>query len=206
LEPAKGRHCSTLFPDQPRRGRLIVITGPSGVGKSSVVEGLIHRLPFHFSVSMTTRAPRPGEEEGVDYLFVDDARFAKAVAAGELAEWAEYSGHRYGTPKAGLEIHLARGEDVLLDIELHGARQIKSVYPEALLIFIEPPDPAVLEERLRGRGDTTEAEIAERLAVAEAQIAEGRGLFDHFVINDDLVSAVDRVAGILSASRRLDSS
>jgi guanylate kinase len=181
-----------------------VVTGPSGVGKSSVVEGLIDRLPFYFSVSMTTRAPRPGEEDGVDYLFVDDARFSEALAAGELAEWAEYSGHRYGTPRAGLDAHLSRGDDVLLDIEVLGARQIKSAYPAAVLIFIEPPDLAVLEARLRGRGDTTEAEIAERLAVAEAQIAEGRELFDHFVINDDLASAIDRVAGILSAPRRLD--
>lgn len=206
MVPGRERRFSTLFPDEPRRGRLIVITGPSGVGKSSVVEGLIGLMPFYFSVSMTTRAPRPGERDGVDYHFVDAHRFDEALARGELAEWAEYNGHRYGTPREALESRLAAGEDVLLDIEMHGARQVKAAFPEAVMIFIAPPSMEVLERRLRGRGDTTEAEIAGRLAIAQAQIAESRGLFEHFVVNDDLASAIDRVAGILAAPRRLDSS
>jgi guanylate kinase len=169
------------------------------------VEGLSGRIPFHFSVSMTTRAARPGELDGIDYHFVTDARFTKAQADGELAEWAEYNGRRYGTPRAELESHMAAGEDVLLDIELHGARQVKAAFPEAMLIFIMPSSLEVLKERLKGRGDTSEAEIEGRLSIAEAQISEGRDLFEHFVVNDELAAAIDEVAGILSAPRPLDS-
>ena len=163
-------------------------------------------IPFHFSVSMTTRRPRPDEVDGVDYHFVEDDRFSEAVERGELAEWAVYNEHRYGTPRGALETHLAAGEDVLLDIELLGARQIKEAFPEAMLIFIEPPSLEVLESRLRSRGDTSDTEIAGRLAVAESQITEGRELFEHFVVNDDLAAAISEVAGILSASRPLESS
>ena len=124
---------------------MIVVSGPSGVGKSSVVEGLAERLGFHFSVSMTTRGRRPGERDGVDYHFVDRERFEAAVAAGDLAEWARYSGHLYGTPRAEIGPHLDAGEDVLLDIELIGARQVRRAYPEALMVFILPPSLEVLE-------------------------------------------------------------
>lgn len=176
-----------------------MVSGPSGAGKTSVVEGLSRRLPFDFSVSMTTRPPRPDEVEGVDYVFVGSDEFAGAVAAGELVEWAEYSGHLYGTRRDAIEGPLAEGRDVLLDIEIHGAEQVRRAFPEAVMIYILPPGLDVLEARLRGRGDTSGQDVEERLAVAAWQIERAGGLFDHFVVNDDLDAAIDEVAGILSA-------
>jgi guanylate kinase len=176
-----------------------VITGPSGVGKTSVVAGLAERMPFHFSVSMTTRPARPGEVDGVDYHFVDRDRFLAARDAGELLEWAEYSDHLYGTPRAPVERALAAGEDALLDIEVLGAGQVKEGFPEAVLVFLEPPSLDALEARLRGRGDTDEEQIAQRLSLAQWQMDRARGFFDHFVVNDDLKRAIDEVAGILTA-------
>lgn len=176
-----------------------MVSGPSGAGKTSVIEGLSAFLPFDFSVSMTTRPRRPGERDGVDYRFVDAAEFSRARDAGELVEWAEYGGNWYGTPRREVEAPRERGVDVLLDIEMVGARQVKHAFPEAIMIFIRPPTLAVLEERLRRRGDTGEADIVRRLAVARDQIAEAEGLFDHHVVNDDLETAVRRVAGILGA-------
>jgi guanylate kinase len=175
-----------------------VVSGPSGVGKTSVVAGLAERMPFYFSVSMTTRPPRPGEADGVAYHFVDRERFLAARDGGELIEWAEYSGHLYGTPRAPVERARAAGEDVLLDIELLGAEQVKAAFPEALLVFVEPPSLEVLEARLRGRGDTGEEQIARRLAAARWQMERARGLFDHFVVNDRLEGAIAQVAGILA--------
>mgnify|MGYP001766219008 CR=1 FL=1 len=148
---------------------------------------------------MTTRPPRPGEADGEDYFFVDREGFLAARDASALLEWAEYSGHLYGTPRAQVERFLAVGQDVLLDIELLGARQGKAAVPEALLVFITPPSLQVLEARLRGRGDTTAEQVARRLAVARAQIDEARSWFDHIVVNDDLERAIGEVAGILTA-------
>ena len=178
-----------------------MVSGPSGTGKTSVVEGLARRHSFRFSVSMTTRPVRPDEIEGVDYRFVDRAAFEQAVAAGEMVEWAEYSGHLYGTPKAAISGPLADGEDVLLDIEERGARQVREAFPEALMVYLLPPSMEVLEQRLRSRGDTPEKEIRRRLAVAAWQMEEAQDLFDHFVVNGDLAAAIDEVAGILSALR-----
>jgi len=168
------------------------------VGKSSVVAGLSKRLPFHFSVSMTTRPARPGEEDGVAYHFVDRERFESAVAAEELAEWAEYSGHLYGTPRRAIEEHLAAGADVVLDIELLGSEQVRAAFPEAILVFIEPPSVEALETRLRGRGDTSDGDVASRLSVVRWQMERARRLFDHFVVNDSLDRVVDELMGILS--------
>jgi guanylate kinase len=154
-------------------------------------------MPFHFAVSMTTRPARPGEEEGVDYHFVDEAQFEKARKDGRLVEWAEYGGNLYGTPVDEVEGPRGRGDDVLLDIEMVGARNVKASFPEAILIFVLPPSLPVLEERLRMRHDTSDEAIAARVALAEQQIAEAQSLFDHFVVNDDLASAVDAVADIL---------
>jgi len=180
---------------------VVVVSGPSGTGKTSVVEGLARRHSFRFSVSMTTRAARPDEVDGVDYRFVDRETFEQAVAAGEMVEWAEYSGHLYGTPRAAIAVPLAEGEDVLLDIEERGARQVRAAFPEALMVYLLPPSMEVLEQRLRSRGDTAEKEIRRRLAVAAWQIEEAQDLFDHFVVNGDLAAAIDEVAGILSAPR-----
>jgi len=196
-----GRPSSPLFPDGPRRGRLIVFSGPSGVGKTSVVEGLSQLHSFHFSVSMTTRPPRPDEVEGVDYRFVDVETFEAAVANGEMVEWVEYSGHLYGTPREAIEVPLAEGEDVLLDIEILGARQVRETFREALMLYVVPPSIASLEQRLRARGDTPEEAMEKRLAVAEWQIEQAGQFFDHFVVNEDLGTAIEEVAGILSTSR-----
>jgi guanylate kinase len=178
------------------------VSGPSGVGKSSVVEGLAELMPFRFSVSMTTRPPRPGEIEGVDYRFVDRTRFQEAVANGELLEWAEYGGNLYGTPVSEVVEPRLRGEDVLVDIEMVGARIIKTAFPEAIMVFIAPPSPEVLEARLRSRGDTSEADIARRVAVARDQIEEAMTLFEHHVVNADLETAIRQVAGILRRDSR----
>ena len=150
-----------------------------------------------FSVSATTRPPRPGERDGVDYYFVDRTRFRAMVNGGELLEWAEYGGHDYGTPVSEVQRRLAAGTDVLLDIENDGAKQVKTAHDGAVLIFILPPSLEELETRLRARGDTSDADIARRLAVAEAQIAEAPKIYDHLVVNDDLATAISQVSSIL---------
>jgi guanylate kinase len=163
-----------------------------------VVDGLAARIPFTFSVSMTTRAARSGEVDGVDYHFVDRAAFERAIAAGDLVEWAEYGGNLYGTPAAALEQARAGGDDVLLDIEIVGSRLVRERFSDAILIWIEAPSIQDLERRLRRRGDTSDADIQRRLGVAEAQMREARGLFDYFVVNEDLSLAIDRLVDILA--------
>ncbi|HEX3298984.1 MAG TPA: guanylate kinase [Actinomycetota bacterium] len=186
-----------------RRGTLIVLAGPSGVGKGSVVERLRSRDPegLAVSISATTRRKRPGETGGVDYLFVDDAGFDRMVAAGDLLEWAEvYPGRRYGTPRSFVDRTLAEGRDVVLEIDVQGAAQIRSQAPEAVLILLAPPSMDALEARLRGRGTEDEASVAERLAAAAREL-EQAGWFDHVVVNDDVDRAADEVAAIIEAFR-----
>lgn len=177
---------------------MIVVSGPSGAGKTSVVEGLSHNVPFHFSVSMTTRAARPGEVDGRDYYFVDDAMFDDAIESGRLAEWATYGGNRYGTPADHLERQLAAGNDVLLDIEIEGVKQARRLFPDATYVFIAPPSLASLRERLEARGDTNEAEIVTRISVASGQMEQSEALFDHVVVNEELSSAIAQLTDILS--------
>ena len=183
-----------------RRGTLLVISGPSGVGKSSVVQALTERMTFHFSVSWTTRTRRPGEQDGTDYVFVDRARFEQGIADRGFLEWAEYSGHLYGTPRVEVLAHLDRGEHVLLDIENDGAGQVKESYPEAVLVFILPPSLAELERRLRDRGDTAESDIKKRLGVAADQIAEAEWKFDHRVVNSEVSAVADEIVSILTSA------
>ena len=177
----------------------MVVAGPSGVGKSSVIEGLAARIPFHFSVSMTTRTARPGEVDGVDYHFVDRDRFTAAIAAGELVEWAEYGGDLYGTPYSEVEQRETTGRDVVLNIDLVGARNVKRTFPDAILFFIVPPGLDELERRLRERGDTSEEAVRRRLEIARVEMEQAPSVVDHVVVNDELDAAVARVADLLGA-------
>jgi guanylate kinase len=180
--------------------RVFVITGPSGVGKGTLIRLLRERVPeLELSVSATTRAPRPGEQDGVDYHFLSDADFARRVDEGAFVEWAEYSGRRYGTLRSELERHLAAGRPVVLEIELQGARQVRAAMPEAIQIFIEPPDEEALRDRLVGRGTDDPAAIARRLAVAEEELAAADE-FQFRVVNDRLDAAVARLVEIVSGA------
>ena len=183
------------------RGLVVVISGPSGVGKGSVHAGLPGLLDgLETSVSVTTRAPRPGERDGVAYHFVDEGTFDRMVATGALLEWAEYAGNRYGTPRAPLEDAVLRGRTVLLEIEVQGALQVRSRLPEALLIFLVPPAFDELERRLRDRGTEDEAKIEARLEVARGEMSS-QDRFDHVVINDDLGRATREVADLIARAR-----
>ncbi|MYS25079.1 guanylate kinase [Streptomyces sp. DvalAA-14] len=163
--------------------RLTVLSGPSGVGKSTVVAHLRSVHPqVWLSVSATTRRPRPGEQHGVQYFFVDDDEFDKLVANGELLEWAEFAGHRYGTPRRAVLDKLAAGEPVLLEIDLQGARLVQQSMPEARLVFLAPPSWDELVRRLTGRGTESAAVIEERLAVARVELA-AESEFDQTLVN-----------------------
>jgi guanylate kinase len=185
-----------------RRGRLIVIAGPSGVGKGTVVRRLLARDPDRLvlSVSTTTRHPRPGETPGTDYTFVSDAEFDRMIRDGELLEWAEIVGHRSGTPRTFVERQLAAGRDVVLEIDVQGAAQVRDRVPDALLIFLLPPSFEELETRLRSRGTETEDRIRTRLRTAEWELQQS-GWFEHVVVNDDVERAAEEVAAIIERSR-----
>jgi guanylate kinase len=189
----------TLPPHELRRGRLIVLAGPSGVGKSSIVAGLRAALPeLHFSVSATTRAPRAGEVDGRDYRFVGPAGFDALIARGELLEWAEIHGglQRSGTPRAPVEEALAAGRPVLVEVDLQGARAVKAAMPESVTVFVAPPTLDELARRLRGRGTETEAQFARRLQTAQEEMAS-RHEFDVVVVNDDVQAVVRRLVELL---------
>jgi guanylate kinase len=200
---SSARSSSTDSRSKPaiRTGTLLVLAGPSGVGKGSIVRELVARDPtISLSVSVTTRPPRPGEVDGVDYFFVDEDAFDRMVDAGELLEWAEIVGHRSGTPRGFVEDRLAEGRHVLLEIDVVGASQVRERVPGAILIFVEPPSLEELERRLRGRGTETEEAIRLRLETAAWELTQ-RSWFDQVVVNDELERAADAVTAIIEASR-----
>jgi guanylate kinase len=176
-----------------KTGRLIVLTGPSGVGKGTLLRSLLQRHPeLYYSVSATTRAPRPGEIEGKHYYFVSRNQFEQMVEAGELLEWAEFAGNCYGTLRRQVEEQIQQGKWVILEIELEGARQIRQNFSSALQIFILPPSVSELENRIRGRGQDSEVAIARRLNHAQAEIAAASE-FHIQIINDDLEKALNSI-------------
>lgn len=180
--------------------RVYVITGPSGVGKGTLIRGLMERVPeLELSVSATTRAPRPGERDGVDYHFLTPEEFDRRVQQGDFVEHADYAGRRYGTLRSELEGRLAEGVPVVLEIEVQGARQVRKAMPEAVQVFIAPPSLAALRTRLVGRGTDDTDEVERRLAVAEQELG-AQPEFAHVVVNDRLDDALERLVAIVRES------
>ena len=184
-----------------RRGTLFVVSAPSGAGKTTLCREIRLRLPdLAYSVSVTTRAPRQGEIDGVDFRFVTEPEFREMLARGEFAEWATVHGHLYGTRARALDEARGAGSDVLLDIDTQGAAQLRTRYPEAVLVFIVAPSIQELEQRLRERRSDNEREIARRLARAREEIALWRR-YDYLVVNRDVKEAMEQLASIVQAER-----
>jgi guanylate kinase len=185
-------------------GRLTVITGPSGVGKGTLVGQLLRRHPrIWLSVSATTRPPRSGEVEGQHYWFVQRSGFERQVAEGGFLEWAEFAGNLYGTPRRPVEEKLAEGRPVILEIELEGARQVRRSFPAAFQVLIRPPSFAELERRIRGRGADSEEAIRQRLERARVELA-AEAEFDAVLVNDDLAVALaelERLMGLVEVTQ-----
>ncbi|HZG93950.1 MAG TPA: guanylate kinase [Mycobacteriales bacterium] len=188
----------TPAPDAVREaGRLTVLSGPSGVGKSTVIAHIRRSHPqVWLSVSATTRQPRPGETEGIEYHFVDDAQFDKMIFAGEFLEHATFAGNRYGTPRGPVLEHLAAGVPTLLEIDLQGARQVRAAMPEAFLIFLKPPSWEDLVHRLTGRGTEPPEVVADRLEIAAEELAH-EAEFDTVVVNESVGSAAHAVVTLM---------
>ncbi len=180
--------------------KLIVLSGPSGVGKGTIVKQLLKRGGYALSVSCTTRSPREGEKEGVSYFFITERKFGEMAEKGGFLEYSEHFGNYYGTPKAFVEKQLVN-HDVILEIEVDGALQVKKAYPDALLIMIVPPDEEELKARLIKRGSETSQSIAERLSRNAYELSK-RPFYDYTVVNDDLQTAVEEIDGIIKSSKK----
>lgn len=185
------------------QGLLVVISGPSGVGKSTIAQALVDRLNATFSVSMTTRQKTPKDREGVDYHFVGESRFREAVERDELLEWATVYGKRYGTPREPVERAVDAGELVVLEIDVNGAIQVRRKNPAAFMIFILPPSMDALLERLRARGREDESRIQRRYRECEREIerAKQSGVYDRFIVNDDLDAAIEQTVQAVREAR-----
>jgi guanylate kinase len=183
---------------------VFVITGPSGVGKGTLIRGLLERIPgLEMSISATTRQPRPGERDGVDYHFLTPEEFDRRVEAGDFLEHATYSGNRYGTLRSEVQRRLDRGEPVVLEIELQGARQIREAMPDAVEVFVAPPSREALRARLIGRGTDTPEQVDARMRTADREL-EAQSEFPHVVVNDRLEQATDELAEIVRGALDAD--
>lgn len=181
-----------------KRGKLIVLSGPGGVGKSTIVTELKKRDHFFFSVSATTRAPRNGEVDGVAYHFVSADEFQKMINDGVFLEWADFAGSRYGTPRQPVLDALALGKDVLLEIEIEGSRQVKRAMPEAMMVFLQPPSMTELESRITNRGTDSPERIAARLALARAEMAASHE-FEHVITNHRVEEVIEALVSLAAS-------
>lgn len=187
------RESGVITKEYPYPGKLIIFTGPSGVGKGSLMRSLLQRHPeLYYSVSVTTRSPRLGEMNSKDYYFISRSKFEQLVAAGEFLEWAEFAGNYYGTPREEVEKQIRSGKSVVLEIELEGARQIRATFPSTISIFILPPSFKELENRIRGRASDSEEAIARRLCRAQEEI-HAANEFDLQIVNDDFETALNSI-------------
>lgn len=186
----------------PCRGILVVLSGPSGAGKNTLLRAARQRRPdLVYSVSATTRPPRPGEEEGVDYFFLSEVEFDRAVENNEFLEWARFCGYRYGTKRDFIDNELSQGRTVVMDIDIQGARQIREKVAEAVTVFLLPPGLGELRRRLEGRGSDSKQVIETRLQAVQGELQAMRD-YEYFVLNKNLEEAVDQFLAIISAEER----